>query len=665
MDAVLIAVLCLLFLGTMAAVTARRPIGRGLTYGGCLIVCLVVLGAGLSTVAGPVQRLALPLGLPGTGMHLRVDALASFFLVLAGLGGAGASLFAIGYGRHEEEPARVLPFYPVFLAGMILVVLADDAFTFLFAWELMSISSWALVMAQHREDGNAHAAFVYMLMAAFSGMTLLLTFGLLAGSGGNFAFDAMRASTPSNGLTSAALLLALIGTGAKAGLVPLHVWLPLAHPAAPSHVSALMSGVMTKVAIYGFIRIVFDLLPTPPWWFATIVLVLGGITAVLGVLHAMLERDVKRLLAFSTVENIGIVFVALGLALAFKANAFTTGVTLALTGALFHALNHTVFKSLLFFGAGAVLNATGHRDLDRMGGLIHRMPRTACAVLVGCIAISALPPLNGFASEWLIFQAILLRPEFPQWGPKLAVPMDGALLALAAALAAACFVRAFGIAFLGRPRSPAAEQARETDIWSQAAMLIFAGLCLLGGILPGVVIDFLAPVLQALSGARIAPQVNDAWLTVAPIAASRSSYNGLLVFLFISGSAVLTVAVIHRFASSGLRRAAAWDCGFPDANPATQYTATSFDQPIRRVYGAVVFRTREKVDMPSPGETRAASIVKTSHDTIWEMAYAPIARLILAVATVLNRMQYLSIRRYLGFVFAALVILLVSLTLWQ
>ncbi len=665
MDTVLIAILCLLLLGMAATITARMPIGRGLTYGGCLILCLAVLGIGLAAMAGPIQHLSLPLGLPGSGMHLRLDALASFFLVLTGLGGAGASLFAIGYGRHEEEPARVLPFYPVFLAGMNLVILADDAFTFLFAWELMSISSWALVMAQHREDGNARAAFVYMLMAAFSGMTLLLAFGVLAGPGGNYAFDAIRAASPSNGLASAALLLALIGTGAKAGLVPLHVWLPLAHPAAPSHVSALMSGVMTKVAIYGFVRIVFDLLPTPPWWFATIVLVLGGITAVLGVLHAMLERDIKRLLAFSTVENIGIVFVALGLALAFKANAFTTGVTLALTGAFFHALNHTVFKSLLFFGAGAVLNATGHRDLERMGGLIHRMPRTAFAVLVGCIALSALPPLNGFASEWLIFQAILLRPELPQWGPKLAIPVDGALLALAAALAAACFVRAFGIAFLGRPRSLAVEQARETDIWSQAAMLIFAGLCLLGGILPGAVIDFLAPVLQALSGARLVPQVSDAWLTVAPIAASRSSYNGLLVFLFITVSTVLTVVVIHRFASSGLRRAPPWDCGFPDPNPATQYTAGSFDQPIRRVYGAVVFRTRETVDMPPPGDTRAASIVKISHDTIWELAYAPIVRLVLAVAMILNVMQFLTIRRYLGFVFAALVILLVSLTLWQ
>ncbi len=359
----------------------------------------------------------------------------------------------------------------------------------------------------------------------------------------------MRASHPNAPIAAVVFLLALIGAGSKAGLVPLHVWLPLAHPAAPSHVSALMSGVMTKVAVYGFIRIVFDLLPSPGWWPATVVLLVAGITAVLGVLHALMERDLKRLLAYSTVENIGIVFIGLGLALAFRANGFNAGAALALTAALFHALNHTIFKSLLFFGAGAVLNATGERDMETMGGLIHRMPRTAVAFLIGCAAVSALPPLNGFASEWLTFQAVLLRPELPQWGLKLMLPMDGALLALAAALAAACFVRAFGICFLGRPRTDAARLAREADPWSILAMLGFALLCLLTGILPGFVIDAIAPVAQALTGARMPVQLGDAWLTIAPIEASRSSYNGLLVFGFIAASMLLTVVLAHRLSS--------------------------------------------------------------------------------------------------------------------
>ncbi|MEJ0016962.1 MAG: proton-conducting transporter membrane subunit [Acetobacteraceae bacterium] len=328
---------------------------------------------------------------------------------------------------------------------------------------------------------------------------------------------------------------------------------------------------MTKVAIYGFIRIAFDILGTPAWWAGVVVLAIGGITAVMGILYALMERDLKRLLAYSTVENVGIVFIGLGLALAFRVNQLPAAAALALTAALFHAVNHTLFKSLLFFGAGAVLTATGERDMDRLGGLIHRMPRTAFAFLVGCAAISALPPLNGFVSEWLTFQAILLHPDLPQWGLKIAIPADGALLALSAALAAACFVKAFGIAFLGRPRSRAAGDAREVDGCSLAAMFAFAGLCLLAGIFPGLVIDLLAPVAQALTGTHMPRQLSVDWLSIVPVESARSSYNGLLVFVFIALSASLTVLAIHRFASRAVRRAPAWDCGFPDPRPQTQY----------------------------------------------------------------------------------------------
>jgi hydrogenase-4 component B len=658
-------ILGLFGLALVGVVAARSAAGRILVYGGSLVLCAGFGVEGFMALIGPVQRLVLPLGLPSIGTHLRLDALSGFFLVLVGIGGAGASLFAIGYGRHEQHPERVLPFYPAFLAAMALVVVADDAFTFLFAWELMSLTSWALVKAHHQEEGNARAGFVYLTMAAFSGLALLLGFGLLAGAQGGYAFDSMRGHPPDAVIAAVVLVVALIGAGSKAGLVPLHVWLPLAHPAAPSHVSALMSGVMTKVAIYGFIRIVFDLLGPNQWWAGTVVLALGGITAVLGVLHALMERDLKRLLAYSTVENIGIVFIGLGLALAFRATGFEAGAALALTAALFHALNHTLFKSLLFFGAGSVLNATGAGDMETMGGLIHRMPRTAIAFLVGCVAISGLPPLNGFASEWLTFQAVLLHPELPQWGLKLMIPVDGAALALAAALAAACFVRAFGIVFLGRPRSDAAAEAREVDLWSVTAMLGFALLCLLAGIFPGAVIDGIAPVARALTSARMPVQLGDAWMTIVPVAASRSSYNGLLVFAFITGSILVTVAVVHRFASRALRRAPAWDCGFPDPSPASQYTATSFAQPLRRVFGTVLFQASETVDMPPPGDNRPASIVRRIGDPIWDTLYAPLGRAVGWIAGYANAVQFLTIRRYLGFVFATLVVLLLALTLWQ
>src|SRR5262245_42398266 len=561
---VLLALACAAVLLATAALALQVDAARArvLVYGTCLAVSSALLLIALLALlgAGELPAIAtLPLGIPWLGAHFRLDALAAFFLAVVNLGAAVASLFALGYGRHEHDPRRVLPFYPAFLAGMSIVVLADVAFTFLVSWEFMSLSPWALVMAHHRVGDNIRAGYVYLIMASFGTLALLLTFGLLAGPEGGYAFADMRGGQVSAGLGAAVLVLALVGAGSKAGLVPLHVWLPLAHPAAPSHVSALMSRVMTKVAVYGFVRIVFDLLGTPAWWWSMLVLALGGITAVMGVLYALMQHDLKRLLAYHTVENIGIIFIGLGLALAFKAHAMAWAAALALTAGLLHVFNHSVFKSLLFFGAGAVLTSTGERDMEHLGGLIHRMPQTAFAFLVGCAAISALPPLNGFVSEWLTFQAILLSPQLPSWGLKFLVPAVGALLALSAALAAACFVKAFGVTFLGRARTPAAARAQEVDRASIVVMFFFAGLCLLAGIFPGVVIDALAPVAKALVGARMPIQSGVEWLSIVPIAESRSSYNGLLVFVFMVLSGAFAAWAIHRLASDRLRRGPPWD----------------------------------------------------------------------------------------------------------
>jgi formate hydrogenlyase subunit 3/multisubunit Na+/H+ antiporter MnhD subunit len=542
--------------------------------------------------------------------------------------------------------------------------MADDAFSFLVSWEFMSLTSWALVISNHELRENMRAGFVYLLMASFGTLTLLLAFGLLAGPGGNYAFDAIRAAQPAGTVAALIFILALTGAGSKAGLVPLHAWLPLAHPAAPSHVSALMSGVMTKVAVYGFLRIVFDLLGTPDWWWSMVVLAAGGITAVMGVLYALMQRDLKRVLAYSTIENIGIIFAALGLALAFKTEGLAWAAALALTAGLFHVFNHALFKSLLFFGAGSVLNATGTRDLEALGGLIHRMPKTAIVFLTGCVAISALPPLNGFVSEWLTFQAILQSPQLPSWGLKLMVPAVGALLALSAALAAACFVRAFGFTFLGRARSPGAEGARETDGFSLAAMIALSLACLIAGILPDFFIDALAPVVQSLVNGRMPLQAGVEWLSVVPIAEGRSSYNGLLVFLFMVASGAIAAFAIHRLASDRLRRAPAWGCGYPDASLATQYSADSFAQPIRRVFGTAVFQAREIGEMPPPGSMAPARLTVVVRDLIWDFTYAPLAAGINLAADRLNYLQFLTIRSYLSLVFTALVLLLLALAIW-
>jgi NADH:ubiquinone oxidoreductase subunit 5 (subunit L)/multisubunit Na+/H+ antiporter MnhA subunit len=381
------------------------------------------------------------------------------------------------------------------------------------------------------------------------------------------------------------------------------------------------------------------------------------------VLYALMQDDIKRVLAYSTIENIGVIFTGLGLALAFKAQGLDWVAALAFTAAMLHVFNHALFKSLLFFGAGAVAEATGTRDMDKLGGLIHRMPRAAFPVLVGCLAISALPPFNGFVSEWLTFQAILLSPQLPSWGLKLAIPAVGGLLALAAAFAAACFVKLYGISFLGRARSDLAAQAHETDRFSLAAMFMLAALCLIAGIFPGLFIDALAPVSKAMVGNVMPRQSGVQWLTIVPIAESRSSYNGLLVFLFVALSATAAAMAIHRLASDRLRRSPAWDCGYPDPNPAIQYSASSFSQPIRRVFGTVVFAAREIGVMPPPSSAAPAQLTVVLHDLIWDVLYAPVAATIGYASTRINVLQFLTIRSYLTLVFVALIVLLLVVAL--
>lgn len=646
----------------------RRPaLATRIAYAGSAVLSLPLLGVGLMALIGCDDfhgTLVLPFGLPWIGINFALDALSGFFIALIDFGALIASVYALGYGKHEHNPARVLPFYPAFLAAMNLVVLAADAFGFLVSWEFMSLTSWALVLSSHRDADNRKAGYVYLLMASFGTMALLLAFGLLAGPDGSYAFASMRATAHIPWISGLVVVLMLLGAGSKAGLVPLHVWLPLAHPAAPSHVSALMSGVMTKVAIYGFMRVVFDLAGPPAWWWAVVVLLMGSFSAVLGVLQAVLQRDLKRLLAFSTVENIGIVFIGLGLALAFKTNGMNGPAALAVTAALFHAFNHSLFKSLLFFGAGNVLVATGERDIEKLGGLIHRMPKTGYIFLGGCLAISALPPLNGFVSEWLTLQAILLSPNLPQWGLRFLVPATGAMLAFAAALAGACFVKAFGITFLSRPRSPVAENAVEAEAVSLGAMMVLLGFCLIAGIFPGFFLDAFGPAARLLVGSSMPPQPFLPTLSIIPISESRSSYSGFLVFFFILMASWAAIRVIHKFASRAVRRAPAWDCGYPDPSPAIQYTADSFAQPIRRVFGPIAFRAQVETFMPPPGDLRPARLELSLRDLIWEIVYAPLGKWVGYTAERLNVLQFLTIRSYLSLVFAALVGLLFLVATW-
>lgn len=655
-----------------------RSSARPLVYGGTGVLCLVLaLWAFLQLAfGGGGGRLVLPVGLPWLSAHFRVDALSALFLMVVNAGGATASLFGYGYeeahdGAHGHDAhgsGPVLPLFPLFLAGMNLVVMADDAFVFLVSWEFMSMASWLLVLSTHREQGTEKAAQVYLIMAAFGTMCLLLAFGLLAGADGNYSFAAMRTNAPPDWAVALAVMLVLVGAGSKAGLVPLHVWLPLAHPAAPSHVSALMSGVMTKVAIYGMIRVMFDIAGQPAWWWGAVVMAAGAVTTVVGILQALEQSDVKRLLAYSTVENVGIIVVGLGVALVFKVNdsAFIFG--LALAASLMHVLNHSLFKSLLFFGAGAVLTATGTRDLGRLGGLARVMPQMSVLVLIGCTAISALPPLNGFVGEWMLFQAILNGPILPQWALKVGMAVVAAAVALAAALAAACFVRFYGVAFLGRARSDVAANAVEPGLAMRLGVAIPAVGCVVIGILPVPFIRLIEPIVWLLGGAGpLAHEAGLATFTLTPLAALGNAYNGAAVVLAVLLMAVAMGYGIHRYAMSPIRRAIPWGCGHVEADPAgvSQYTASSTSQPIRRAIGSALFSTREIVDMPEPGDIRPAKFQLKTHDPAWTFIFDPLVRIVDVLARRMNVLQFLSIRRYLTLMFFALLILLVIVAAGQ
>ena len=640
-----------------AVVHARRATTSMVVYALALAASTIALGAAaaaLLTYVEVPQTSELPIGLPWLGAHFRLDPLAAAFLVVVNLGGAMASLHGLGDGRHEREPGRVLPFFPAYLAGMNLVVLADDAFTFLLTWEFMSLASWALVMAHHRQGGNAKAGYIYLLMASFGTLSLLLAFGLLAGPSGDYGFDAIRNAVPSSGRSTAVLLLALLGAGSKAGLVPLHVWLPLAHPAAPSHVSALMSGVMTKVAVYGFVRIVFDLLGPPVWWWGAVVLTAGGITAVLGVLYALMQHDLKRLLAYHSVENLGIIFIGLGLALLFLATGHGLLGALALVAALYHTVNHALFKGLLFLGAGAILHSTHERDLEQMGGLLRRMPWTGLFFLIGCLSISALPPFNGFVSEWLTFQAALQAWQLDSGVLRSLIPIASAVLALTGALAAACFVKVYGVAFLGQARSRHVRRARPVPLGMRAGQGVLAVLCVVLGILPTGVLGLIDSVPRQLLGNGLPQATEHGWLWLTPVPAESVSYSAPLVVFLLAVTVGMAIWGLRHGAVRRVRRCPAWDCGFAPPTPRMQYTATAFAQPIRRVFG-LLFHIDESVEQRDHDAARYHLAVR---DRAWGLLYAPLAQAVESAARRVVRLQSGNIRVYLGWTLSTLLVLL-------
>lgn len=619
-----------------------------------------VCGVGLAAVAAmsltaPSEQQVLPLGLPDLPFHARLDALSAVFLVLLGATSAGISLFAAGYFRHGEgtPPGLLCLQYHLFLASMGFVLLADDAYGFMVAWETMALSSYFLVTTQHRLPEIRRAGFLYLLIAHVGALTILLSFGVLQGDSWQFTFDAMRGANLSPEWAATAFLLALFGFGAKAGLVPLHVWLPEAHPAAPSPVSALMSGVMLKIAVYGVLRVTFDLLGEPTWWWGLVPLAVGLFTAFYGVVFAAVQTDMKRLLAYSSIENIGLVFTGIGLAVVFLGVGMRTAAVLALVASLYHCLNHALMKSLLFLGTGAVLHATGERNLGRLGGLIHRMPWVAWLTLVGALAVAGLPPLNGFVSEWLLLQSFLFANEVPKTFVNMLLPLGAAVVALAAALAGYVMVKFFGVIFLGQPREAKLAQAHDCGPLERIGLLWLAVGCVVLGLLPTQVVALLSVVGEQLTGAALTNQ-DTAWWMLAPLAGRQASYSPL-VFLVASAIVIaLTALLVRLFYHRRVRRAPAWDCGFGRVDARMQDTAEGLGQPIRRVFQPF-FAIDRQVPTPFDQAPRYHVVVG---DRIWRGLYEPIGSVVRRLADVFARLQQGRIAAYLLYSFITLVVLL-------
>jgi hydrogenase-4 component B len=630
---------------------------------GYLLAAALGLGGAALGAAGALGRtwtVRLPALLPLGGLELAMDPLGGLFLALVSATAVPASIYALGYVRGD---ARGLPPYLLFLAAMGVVPLAANALTFLLAWELMSLASYALVLHDRRTHESVSAAWVYAVMT-HAGLACLLAGMLLLGAWtGSFAFADWRAAAPALGpaARNAAFVLLGLGFATKAGIIPLHVWLPLAHPAAPSHVSALMSGVMIKLGVYGLLRAGLDWLGGGPAWWGVAVMLAGAASAVIGVLYALVDHDLKRLLAFHSIENVGIILIGIGAGLVFRAAGLPDLAVLGLAAGLYHTLNHAAFKALLFLGAGAVLHGTGTRNMEEMGGLVKRMPWTAACFLVGSAAIAGLPPLNGFVSEWLTFQALLQNLRLAHAGLNLVFAVGLAGLALTAGLALACFVKAFGITFLALPRSVAAANAHEANWPMRTGMGLLGLVCVVLGLGPSFMLPVLGRVGAALAGAPAVPTFGDR-LTVR-ISGDFASLSMPAVAAALIAAVALPLAALT-LAGAGRRRRAyeTWGCGRLVQTARMEYTATAFANPFKRVFD-FFYRPVKQLDIEVHPESRLfverIAYENPTRSIFDDWLYRPVLDALHRGARRMRAIQSGSANLYLMYILAALLVLLV------
>ncbi len=651
-------------LGALAALALRGSAGRLLGASGAVTGSLasLALGAwGLGT--GATLAVTAPI-LPFTGIALRMDGVSAFFLAVGGLAGAAASIYGAGYTAHYQRRStlRLLGvMLNALLLSLAIQILADNALTFLITWELMSLAAYFLVLTEHDRRETVPAATWYLVVTHAGFAALVAAFVLLSAGEPTTSFAAMRSAALDPGTRDAVFVLALLGFGAKAGIVPLHVWLPMAHPVAPSHVSALMSGVVIKMGVYGLLRVSLDLLGGGPAWWGGLVLGIGAVSALLGVLYALMEHDLKRLLAYHSIENIGIIFMGLGAGLMFLSYGEPALATLGFVAGLYHTLNHACFKGLLFLGAGSVLHATHRRNMEELGGLITRMPRTALCFLVGAAAISALPPLNGFASEWLVFQTLMGGSTVPRAEVAVIMPIAVAMLALTSGLAVACFVKAFGITFLALPRSTEAAQATEAPRSMQIGMGSLALACVALGLAPFAIVPMIGGVVGGLGGLPVAPVAFGLGMSFR-VAGAVGQMSPLLVALGLVLLLGLTMASVRAFAGRRLRSGDTWGCGRIGQTARMEYTATAFAEPLRRVFAQLYRPTQHlSIDFHPASKYFVESIEYRSEIHPWfaQALYTPVLTLLGAAARRVRRLQAGSLHLYLAYMTITLIVLLV------
>jgi len=657
LDWVLLVVVAWLSIGVVGVLALRRfrfvatvlfPLGA--------VFSIVLMATALSAAFSSPELAVLPLGLPQLPFHLRLDSLSAFFLLLIGGASAGVSAFAAGYFRQGEgtPPGLLCLEYHVFLASLAMVVMADDAFVFMVAWETMAMSSFFLVIANHRIPEIRNAGYLYILVAHVGALAILLCFGVLQANTGDYTFANMRAQHLTPFWSSIAFVLAVFGFGAKAGVLPLHAWLPEAHPAAPSPVSALMSGVMLKIALYGILRVSFDLLQTHIWWWGVLLMGVGLATALFGVVFSTVQVEMKRLLAYSSIENIGLMCAGFGLSLLFLSYGMHSLSALALTAAAYHMLSHAFFKSLLFCSTGAVMHATGERSLGKLGGLIRYMPWVAWPTLIGVLACAGLPPFGGFVAEWLLLQSFLFTTGLPSSFLDMLVPVMAALIALIAALSGFTMVKYYGVVFLGQPREEKLSHAHDAGLWERLGMVWLGLGCVVLGLFPNQVIAVIDPLTQMLVHGGLAHTVADnSWLLV-PVSIERASYAPFIFLLGVLASFGLAFVLVRKLYHGRLRRVPPWDCGYPWQTARMQDTAEGFGQPIRQIFEPF-FRLRRH--LPTASDAQPTYAVKVE-DPLWYWLYLPVASLVERISRIVGLLQQGRIAVYLLYSFITLIVML-------